>query len=154
MCAVCLFLASIGGVTRAEDPATPSENRAPEAAFTRIVLSDSGGFTGHGTGKRLAIDGSGKLQLNDRKGNVVDGQLTKQQLADLAGDVAAVDWSAVEKLYPSRGADMIQNDLTVTIGGKTHMTHAVPGEPKVPAALKSLFSRLAGIHRQFAPAKN
>jgi hypothetical protein len=34
--------------------------------FTRIVYSDSGGFTGQGTGKRLSIAGDGKLQQRSR----------------------------------------------------------------------------------------
>lgn len=139
-----------GDAVAAEPPATGG---AAEVGFSRITYSDSGGFTGAGTGKWLSIDGSGKLQLKKRKGPAVDGQLDKQQLADLAKDVAAVDWSNVKTLYPSRGADMIQNDLVVTIDGKTHGVHAVARAAEIPPAVKALFARLANLYQHFATAE-
>jgi hypothetical protein len=151
--AATVLASVLGGLARAEETTPAAGKGAPEAQFTRIVCSDSGGFTGRGTGKWLSIDGSGKLQVKRSDGGVVDGQLNPQQLAELAADVAAVDWSTVEKQYKARGADMIQNDLSVTVGGKTHVTHAVIPSAGVPGTLKTLFSRLAALHRQFAPAK-
>ncbi len=83
----------------------------------------------------------------------VEAQLDKEDLADLTAKVAAVDWASVQKQYPSRGADMIQNDLVVTIDGRSHGVHAVVGSAGIPPALKTLFMRLATLYRQFAVAK-
>lgn len=144
---------SVSAEARAADPGAVADKGAPAARFTRIVYSDSGGFTGKGTGKWLSIDADGKLQLKKRNGAEVEAQLDKEDLADLTKKVSAVDWASVQKQYPSRGADMIQNDLVVMIDGKTHGVHAVAGSAGIPPALKTLFMQLATLYRQFAVAK-
>lgn len=128
----------------------PTANVAPAAAFTSITFSDSGGFTGRGTGKWLSIDGNGKVRVRKSNGPASDGQLDKEQLAELAQNVAAVDWPNVNTTYPSPGADMIQNDLVVVIDGKTHDVHAVAQAVKLPKPVQALFARLTKLYQQFA----
>jgi len=153
--ALCAATALAGTVAVAQTdkaPETKDADIAAAAAFTRITLGSSGGITGGGTGKWLSIDGSGKLQLrNGRGAPTIEGQLDKQQLADLAKDLAAIDWATIKATYYSGGADMFQDDLLVIIDGKTHQVAAEEGFGPTP--LKALIGRLEALHGKFAAAE-
>ena len=130
------------------EPAAP----AAAPASSKIIYQDSGGFTGQGTGKWLALSGDGQLEVKRRNGSAMTVQLQDQELADVHKAVAAVDWKAVARQYRSQGADLMINDLIVTIGGKDYQTHA-DQLARLPPGLRALFKRLDALHRRTTAAK-
>jgi hypothetical protein len=156
--ALCAVTALAGTVAVAQTDKAPEKKEAEKpaadlaaaATFTRITLGSSGGFTGGGTGKWLSIEGTGKLQLRNVHGApTIEGQLDKQQLADLEKDLAAIDWAKIKASYFSAGgADMFQDDLLVIIGDETHRVAAENGFG--PPSIKELIGRLDALHGKFA----
>jgi len=155
--AVCIVpvMLAWGAVAAVPPPAVTNPPPAPPAAapaFERLVYQDSGGFTGRGTGKWLALSGSGRLEIRRRGGPAATRQLSDEELAAVRQAVAAVDWKTVEPLYRSRGADLLNNELSVTIDGRTYRTSA-DQLAKLPPGLRALFKRLDALHRQAAANK-
>ena len=132
-------------------PAAPPPPAAAAPAFDRLAFQDSGGFTGQGSGKRLTLSGGGQLTVKRRNGPAKTIQLQDQELTAVRQAVAAVDWKTVEPIYRSRGADLMINELTITIGGQQHQTHA-DQLAKLPPALKELFQRLNALYRRYSAA--
>jgi hypothetical protein len=125
----------------------------PKATFDKIVLTSSGGFTGRGSGKALTVTGQGKFTAKDREA-ARDGVLQPDELARLQKLVAAVDWKQVKTSYQGQGADFFQDDLTITVGGKTFETHITEDVDRksLPPALRELLAYLNALHARYKPA--
>ena len=86
-----------------------SKTAAKSSAFDTIHYTDSGGFTGKGTGKSLVVTSAGKLKVHQRNGQAATVQLREQELAELAKAVAAANWQAGQPPYSSQGDDLLIN---------------------------------------------
>jgi hypothetical protein len=147
----CLCLGLATCLPRA-GPADEPAGAAPKAAFDKLALTSSGGFAGTGSGKALTVDGKGKFTAKDRD-KQRQGQLKPQELTQLSKLVAAVDWKKVKENYQGGGADFFQDDLAVTVAGRTHETHVSEEVERktLPQGLRELLAYLGRLHKQYRP---
>jgi hypothetical protein len=153
-----------GGTSSPKSPDAPDGKPAPTPtstdgkapAFTAITYEVTGGFAGFQ--RKMTITADGKLQIRDaRPPKSADGELTKDELAELAKRAAAVDWKTVQPKYVDpQVADAFNVGLTVAVGAETHKTTVTdPAPAKVPEALASLTKYLRDLRQkpEQAPAK-
>lgn len=148
----CLFLALclIGWLAPPERAA--DEVEPPPATFDRVVLTSSGGFTGRGSGKALTLAADGKLTAKTRN-KQRQGELKPEELTQLRKLVMAVDWKGVKQRYQGRGADFFQDDLAVTVAGKTYESHVSEevNRKELPPDLRELLAYLDQLHTRYRP---
>jgi hypothetical protein len=159
--AVVLLSRPCVNVSAAEpvDAAKPAEKLAEKPAFDKIVFTDSGGFTGRGSGRNLAVDADGKITAP------IAGQLKPDELAELKKRLAAVEWSKVDPRYAVPGAaDIFVIHLKVTSGNKTIETSvddmllrpsdteaSIPAKVQPPKPLVELLRYLDELYRDRRP---
>jgi hypothetical protein len=146
-----LFLiAVLFGWSSQPGPAGGQGKDVAKAAFDRIDLTSSGGFSGRGSGKAFSVDSKGKFTVKAR-GQQRQGELKPEELAQLNKRVAAVEWKAVKQSYQGKGADFFQDDLALTIGGKKIETHVSEDADRkqLPQTLRELLEYLDKLYNQY-----
>jgi hypothetical protein len=141
----------------ADEPTPPKSPAPPDGkappAFTAITHEVTGGFAGFQ--RKMTITADGKVQVRDaRPPKSVDGELTKDELAELNKRAAAVDWKSVQPKYVDpQVADAFNVALTVAVGVETHKTVVSdPAPAKVPEALASLTKYLRELRQKYEQA--
>jgi len=123
-----------------------------KAGFDKLAVSSSGGFAGTGSGKGLTIDAKGQIVTKARD-KQKKGELKKDELDQLKKLVAAVDWKGIKASYMGKGADFFQDDLAVTVGGKTFETHISEALKRkdLPKELGALMEYLDKLYDGYKP---
>ncbi len=100
----------------------------------RLVLKDTGGFFGAGTGWKCEVERSGEWLLRipqNGKPMVTTGRFTKSQLAELAEELVRYDLLGLPKeVTPMTVADGI--DVVIQFGDRRFVFHAIHGFRDLP----------------------
>ena len=125
----------------------------------RLVLKDTGGFFGGGTGWRGTIEASGdwlRTIPQDGKPDVSEGRLTNEQVDRLAARLAALDLLGLpEEITPMQVADGI--DVVLQFGDRRFIFHAKRGFQDLPKPDQTTnagrFSAIALVIREMLEEK-
>jgi DNA-directed RNA polymerase subunit alpha len=144
---------------------TLSESAKAAIGFDSICFSDSGLYSGSGTGKWIRVVNDRRIEARPLYGHSPSKwdeqsktyvtipfptRVTEAELRLLSEQVKVIKWSSLQESYPSAAADVLIDKFAISINGKTYRTSMDAFCSGVPPALRSLGGYLDRLYERYA----